>query len=144
MRLMLVYNSYSEAERNTFARIKQELGCYIEKEFDMNTIIGTDMSGNYLRYSDVLPVVATPAFIPIRDDLCGEHLLQGDAQLNITAEVYKMLQEEEEKIHNQQTKRLDFLINNEFEARYGAEKQAYEQTIDLLLESTLGLGGDTE
>lgn len=142
MRLLLVYNSYSEAERNAFARIKQELGCYIEKEFDMNTIIGTDMSGNYLRYSDVFPVASTPAFIPIRDDLCGDNLLQGDARLNITAEVYKMLQEEEEIIHNQQTKRLDVLVNTEVESRYGAEKQAYEDTLDMLLEDTLGGGAE--
>ncbi|SCZ80383.1 hypothetical protein [Acidaminobacter hydrogenoformans] len=48
----------------------------------------------------------------LRDDLQGEELIGGDAELKITAEAYKAMQEDL-KIHNKESSRLDYLTRKE-------------------------------
>lgn len=101
MKLILIYNPESEIERKTFKRLYDELGNYIVREYSFNDI------------KDIIPIRATPAFVVIRDDLQGDELLSGDAQLKVTAEAYKIMQEEEQKLLQQETYRLDNLIKTE-------------------------------
>lgn len=117
MKLILIYNPESEIERNTFNRLKQELSNYIIREYD------------YREVRDIIPIRATPAFVVLRDDLEGVELLEGDAELKITAEAYKIMQEEELKVHQKGTYRLDNFVK--------AEKQKAE---DNLLEDMLSRG----
>jgi len=102
-KFILIYNKESEIERNAFERIRQEMGPYIVAEHDFQEV------------KHLYPVQQTPALIPILDHLCGSHLLEGDTQLNMLAEATRLHGEEEEKIHQRETKRLDNLINSEKE-----------------------------
>lgn len=101
MKLILIYNPESEIERKAFNRLRQELGTYIVKEYDFRDV------------RDIIPIRATPAFVVLRDDLEGNELLSGDVELKITAEAYKIMQEEELKIHQAETHRLDNFVNAE-------------------------------
>jgi hypothetical protein len=58
---------------------------------------------------------ATPALIVVNDDLQGENLLADgvDGKLIATAIVAKRMEEEDLAIHQQETHRLDNLINAE-------------------------------
>lgn len=58
---------------------------------------------------------ATPALIPVTDDLQGDKLLSEsvDGRLLATAMIYKRLEEEESAIHQARTHRLDNMINLE-------------------------------
>jgi hypothetical protein len=102
-KFILIYNKQSEVERNAFERLKNEMGSNIVAEHD------------FMEVKDLYPIQRTPALIPILDHLCGEHLLDGDAQLNYTAEAMRLYDEETEKIHNKESKRLDNLIKIEKE-----------------------------
>jgi hypothetical protein len=111
-KFILIYNKESEIERNTFDRLKSEMGPYIIAEHD------------FMEVKDLYPIQQTPALIPILDHLCGEHLLDGDIQLNYTAEAMRLYDEETEKIHNKESKRLDNLIKLEKEkAREAIRKE---------------------
>ena len=101
MNVIYIYNLESEVERNVLSRIRKELGENLILEYDYQAI------------RDILPVRATPAFIFIREDLQGDALLEGDAELKITAEVYKALTDEDEKVHKLSSKRFDVMINGE-------------------------------
>lgn len=100
-KFILIYNKESKVERDSFERIRQEMGTYIIAEYDFQDV------------RNIYPVHSTPALIPILDHLCGDHLLQGDTQLNFTAEANRLIAEEELKIHQAETYRLDNLINSE-------------------------------
>lgn len=100
-KFILIYNQHSEIERNAFNRIRQEMGSYIVAEHDFQEV------------RHLYPIQQTPALIPILDHLCGEHLLDGDIQLNMFAEATRLYEEEEQKVHNQNNNRLDSFINNE-------------------------------
>lgn len=91
----------SEIERNNLNRIRAELGENLILEYD------------YQEVRDIIPVRATPAFVFIREDLQGDELLDGDAELKITAEVYKAITDEDEKIHKLNSRRLDIMIDGE-------------------------------
>jgi hypothetical protein len=101
MKIVLVYNSNSEIERNIMATLENKLGNLIISKHDVQDV------------KSVLPVRATPAFVILRDDLEGEELLDGDIELKIEGEVAKIMQEEELKIHNKEITRLDYVINTE-------------------------------
>lgn len=101
MKLIYIYSMHSEVERAALNRLRDELGMYIVGEYD------------YQEVKDIIPVRATPAFLIIRDDLQGDDLLEGDAQLKITAEAMKAMGEEDLKIHQKETYRLDSFINGE-------------------------------
>ena len=109
-KFILIYNKESEIERNAFDRIRSEMGSYIVAEH------------HFMDVKHLYPIQQTPALIPILDHLCGEHLLDGDIQLNMLAEATRLHEEEEEKIHNKQTKRLDNLINAEKEKAIAEHK----------------------
>lgn len=124
-KFVLIYNQHSEVERSTFDRIRQQMGSYIIAEYDFQDV------------KDIYPVQQTPALIPILDHLCGEHLLDGDVELNMYAEATRLHGEEEEKVHNRQTKRLDILINFE------KEKAREEIRMEVKAAETLGAISDT-
>lgn len=100
MKIILVYNQESEIERNTMQTLETKLG---------NLIIAKH---NFMDVRDILPVRATPAFVVLRDDLEGDDLLAGDVELKIEAEILKIMQEEELKVHEAETNRLDNFITN--------------------------------
>lgn len=101
MKIILVYNPDSEIERNTMDILETKLGSLIVAKHDFQTV------------KDILPVRTTPAFIVLRDDLEGVELLDGDIELKIEAEVAKITQEEDLKIHQKEIYRLDEVINRE-------------------------------
>lgn len=101
MKVIYIYNMESEIERNNLNRIRAELGDNLILEYD------------YQEVRDILPVRATPAFVFIREDLQGDDLLDGDAELKITAEVYKAITDEDEKIHKLNSRRFDIMIDGE-------------------------------
>jgi hypothetical protein len=100
-KFILIYNKESEVERNAFAKIREQMSSYIIAEHDFQDV------------RDFYPVVSTPALIPILDHLCGEHLLEGEASLIMVAEANRLHEEEELKIHNVETNRLDNVILGE-------------------------------
>jgi len=101
VKVIYIYNMESEIERNNLNRIRAELGDNLILEYD------------YQEVRDILPVRATPAFVFIREDLQGDDLLDGDAELKITAEVYKAITDEDEKIHKLNSRRFDIMIDGE-------------------------------
>ena len=103
MKIILVYNQESKIEREKMELLEQKLG---------NLIIAKH---NFQDVKDILPVRTTPAFIVMRDDLEGDELLDGDIELKIEAEVAKIMEEEEFKIHGKKTHRLDNLIKSKIE-----------------------------
>lgn len=106
MYALVIYNPNSANEVNSLARIQDELSSYLIE----SQVVSIEAAK--LKY----PVRATPCLIIIRDDLQGDALLTEDVEsgkLNIVANAYKNLQEEERVIHNLETQRLDNLINAE-------------------------------
>ena len=101
MKLIYIYSMHNEVERTALNRLRDELGMYIVGEYD------------YQEVKDIIPVRATPAFLILRDDLQGDDLLDGDPQLKITAEAMKAMAEEDLKIHQKETNRLDNFISGE-------------------------------
>lgn len=101
MKVIYIYNMESEIERNNLNRIRAELGENLILEYD------------YQEVRDIIPVRATPAFVFIREDLQGDELFDGDAELKITAEVYKAITDEDEKIHKLNSRRFDIMIDGE-------------------------------
>ncbi len=100
MKIILVYNPESEVERNKMTLLENKLGTLLVAKYDFREV------------KDVLPVRATPAFIIIRDDLEGDELLDGDLELKIEAEVLKIMDEEDLKVHQKENNRLDYFIND--------------------------------
>lgn len=76
---------------------------------------------------------ATPAIIPICDHWQGEELLKEgvDGQLLITATAYKLNEEEDLAIHQQETHRLDNFVKSE------VMRELDEYTLDLIEEGLL-------
>lgn len=101
MKLIYIYSMHNEVERTALNRLRDELGMYIVGEYD------------YQEVKEIIPIRATPAFLILRDDLQGDELLDGDVQLKITAEAMKAMGEEDLKIHQKETNRLDSFINGE-------------------------------
>ena len=101
MKFIYVYSPHNEIERNMTQRLKNEIGSHILAEYDLQSV------------KDILPVRTTPAFIIIREDLQGYEMLDGDPQLRITMEAYKIDQEEDLNIRNKITDRLDYMVSAE-------------------------------
>jgi len=101
VKLIYIYSMHNEVERAALNRLRDELGMYIVGEYD------------YLDVKDLIPIRTTPAFLILRDDLQGDELLDGDVQLKITAEAMKAMGEEDLKIHQKETNRLDNFISGE-------------------------------
>jgi hypothetical protein len=104
MKALYIYNPHSAPELDLIQRAQNEMGSYIEA-------ISVDNLPELMRRF----VRATPALIPVNDDLQGENLTSEgvDGQLLATAMLYKRLEEEEASIHNAQSARLDNMINAE-------------------------------
>lgn len=92
---------HNEVERAAINKLRDELGMYIVGEYD------------YQDVKELIPVRTTPAFLILRDDLQGDELLGGDPQLKITLEAYKSMEEEDIKLYQKDTKRLDNMVNAE-------------------------------
>jgi len=120
MRVLFVYNEHDNEELKLSERAISELSTYI-KPIPLNEVSPELKS----------LISSTPIIIPILDSLQGLKLKgEGvDGQLIIVATVYKWLEKEEEVVHNQQTKRLDVLIDREVTTRYGQEKTQLENKI---------------
>ena len=101
VKLIYIYSMHNEVERAALNRLRDELGMYIVGEYD------------YQDVKDLIPIRTTPAFLILRDDLQGDELLDGDVQLKITAEAMKAMGEEDLKIHQKETNRLDNFISGE-------------------------------
>ena len=101
VKLIYIYSMHNEVERAALSRLREELGAYIVGEYD------------YQEVMEIIPVRATPAFLILRDDLQGDELLDGDAQLKITFEAYKAMEDEDIKLYQKETKRFDSMVNAE-------------------------------
>jgi hypothetical protein len=117
MKIILVYNPESETERNKMELLENKLGTLLVAKYDFRDV------------RDILPVRATPAFIVIRDDMEGDELLDGDLELKIEAEVTKIMDDEDLKVHQKESNRLDHLITNKINAAQ-----------DALIEDMMGRG----
>ncbi|OUM86643.1 MAG: hypothetical protein BAA01_11585 [Bacillus thermozeamaize] len=104
MKALFIYNPHSTPERNIIERAQNEMPGYLE------IVSVFDLPAPLKRL-----VRATPALIPVTDDLQGEGLLgEGvDGKLLATAMLYKRLEEEEAAIHQAETHRLDNFVNGE-------------------------------
>lgn len=126
MKLILIYNKNSSTEKNVLNRLITELETYVE------TIEVLELNEAREKY----PIRATPAIIPIRDDLQGESLLnETETGLRAVAEAYKMMQEEEKNIYNIETNRIDYLVGTEVTSKMGENYQVMQDMISLLQES---------
>lgn len=104
MKALYIYNPNSAVEVALIERAQTEMSTYIEAiPFDELP----ELLRKYIR--------ATPALIPVSDDLQGDELTKEGVigQLLVTAMLYKRLEEEEAAIHKADTKRLDKLIEKE-------------------------------
>lgn len=101
MKAILIYNPESEIERNTVQTLENKLAGYLVGKYDYRTV------------ADIIPVRTTPAFILLRDDLQGTDLLDGDLELKIEGELAKIQEDEDLKLHQIETNRLDRVINTE-------------------------------
>jgi hypothetical protein len=115
MKIILVYNSENSIERNKLEELKAKFNETIIATHDFRTV------------RNVLPVSKTPSFVIIREDLEGDELLEGDLELKIEAEIEKIRQDEEMKIHGKDINRLDNLVNRKIKEEY--EKLANESKI---------------
>jgi hypothetical protein len=104
MKALYIVNGYSAQELALIERAKQEMGNYIEV-VELST----------LQEPLKKLVRSTPALIIVNDDLQGENLISEgvDGKLLATAMLYKRMEEEDLAIHQQETHRLDNLINIE-------------------------------
>lgn len=104
MRALFIYNQHSAEDVKVMERAKQEMPTLVE-------IVEINQASPELRQL----IRATPALIPVVDDLQGEYIKgEGvDGQLLVTAELYRWLEREEQVVNNQETYRLDNFINGE-------------------------------
>lgn len=104
MKALFVYNPHSTPELLIIERAQNEMPGYLE------VVSVFDIPEPLKRL-----VRATPALIPVTDDLQGEGLMaEGvDGKLLATAMLYKRLEEEEAAIHQAETHRLDNFVNGE-------------------------------
>lgn len=119
MRVIFIYNQENLKEKEVIERAKKEILNYIEEIecIDFNLV------------REQFKIRTTPALIIIRDDLQGEHLLEEDMvnnQLRVTAELLKVMEEEDRNIHEMETYRIDYLVNKE------ATEKIDEITLELL------------
>jgi len=80
---------------------------------------------------------ATPALIPITDNLQGDELLDIDeikGQLRVTAELYQWLEKEEKDIHEADTYRIDNLVNTEVKMNMGDNYEVMDAMLAILKE----------
>ena len=102
MKLMFVYSQHSATEKALIERVKIEMSGYV----DEIEVMELDEAKEHFH------IRATPCLIPLLDHLQGENLLaEGvDGKLLLTAEAYKMHQEEELAVHQAETHRLDNFV----------------------------------
>jgi hypothetical protein len=104
LKAIYIYNPYSAQEVTLIERAKSEMSTHVEEL----EVIDFESAKNRFK------IRATPALIVIRDDLQGEILLnEVNGKLRVTAELYKMLEEEERNIHQAEMHRIDNLIIRE-------------------------------
>ncbi|MBN2796240.1 MAG: hypothetical protein JXR88_12590 [Clostridia bacterium] len=106
MKAIYVYSKHVKKDRELLERIKKELPSNV----------------NFLEVDEIpvelkFLVGATPALIFAPNRLQGEDLLNEstDSEMLTLSELFKELEADEEKIYNQETMRLDFLISQEKE-----------------------------
>lgn len=103
MKALYITNKFSSKEISLVERAKNELG-------DIITIVDVNDIPDMLRYF----IRSTPALIVVNDDLQGDKLMdETDGKLLVTAMLNKRMEEEDLAIHQQETHRLDNLINME-------------------------------
>lgn len=104
MKAIFIYNDHSANERAIIERAEREMETYI-------TVIPLSQVQDPIRSF----VRSTPCLITITDEMQGENLMEdgADGQLIVTAKLYKRLEEEEREVHQQETHRLDNMINAE-------------------------------
>lgn len=104
MKALFIYSEHSADDREIMERAKIEMSTYVE-------FIEINQASRELRSI----IRATPAIIPIVDDMQGEYIKGDDVdgQLIATTAMKKWQQKEEEVVHDQQTFRLDNFVNRE-------------------------------
>lgn len=104
MKALFIYSEHSADDREIMERAKIEMSTYVE-------FIEINQASQELRSI----IRATPAIIPIVDDMQGEYIKGDDVdgQLIATTAMKKWQQKEEEVVHDQQTFRLDNFVNRE-------------------------------
>lgn len=104
MKVLYIYNPHSSNELQVLDRVKNELGTSV-------TMISIDNTPDIIKKL----ITMTPVLIPISLDLQGSHILNDDidGKLIALAIINKRLEEEELALFNQETSRLDNLVNNE-------------------------------
>lgn len=104
MKALFIYSEHSADDREIIERAKIEMSTYVE-------FIEINQASRELRSI----IRATPAIIPIVDDMQGEYIKGDDVdgQLIATTAMKKWQQKEEEVVHDQQTFRLDNFVNRE-------------------------------
>jgi hypothetical protein len=115
MRALFIYNKYDQQDMVVIDRAKVELSAYIQ-------LVEINEASPELRGL----IRATPALIPVVDDLQGEYI-KGESingSLLVTATLYKWLEQEEAIIHGQQTQRLDGMIQAEKQVAVTAAQDA--------------------
>ncbi len=122
MKALFIYNQHSAEDIEIMERAKIEMSGYVE-------IIEINEASPELRRI----IRATPALIPVVDDLQGDYIKgEGiDGQLIATTAMYKWLQKEELVVHNQETERLDNFVKGE------QIKAIDDYTMDLILEGVI-------
>jgi len=126
MKFVLIYNPENEIERDNLQTLVDALGDKLFCTYDFRTV------------RDLFPVWKTPALIPIREDLQGEELLSGDINLKISAEIAKLQEDEELKVHQQETYRLDNFVNAEKQKAVAEEYQKLIAAEKISIEDVLG------
>lgn len=117
MKVIVIYNPHSAIEMAKLERARADMLA--------NHIIEI-AAYDFQDVRDRYPVSSTPAIIPIRDDLQGENLLDEveGGMLRMTAEILKMMQEEDLNLHQMETNRIDHLIHAEVTRRLEAAAAA--------------------
>ncbi|WP_338542043.1 hypothetical protein [Paenibacillus tundrae] len=85
---------------------------------ELSEIVQEVVAKDYQEIKDFYRVRTTPAIIFIRDDLQGEQLLNVDEEqgkLRLALEAWKQLEEEEKNIHEMETYRIDFKVQEEIQ-----------------------------
>jgi len=122
MKALFIYSQYSAEDIHIMEQAKSEMSGYVE-------IIEINQASPELRRI----IRATPALIPVVDDLQGDFIKgEGvDGKLIATTAMYKWLQKEEEVVHNQKTERLDNFVNGE------KTKAVDNYTMELILDGRI-------
>ncbi|GAS80069.1 hypothetical protein [Paenibacillus amylolyticus] len=103
MRMIYIYSKHNPRSLEMIEHTKEKLGSTME-------LIQCE---EYDEVKDIYPISGLPAVIFLREDLQGERLLGEDVELSslrIELELAKMQEEEENNLHNMETKRLDFIL----------------------------------